>query len=364
MKTLHLYLTRQVLASLLLTVAVFTFVLLLGNVLKEIMGLLVNRQASLGAVGHAVALLVPYVWTFALPMGLLTSTLLVFGRFSADNELTAVRASGISLVSLILPILMVSLVFSGLCACVNLQLAPQCRVAYKRLLFQIGVEKLHAFLPERTFIRDFPPYTAYFGGVKGSQLKDIVIYQMDKAGTNVEMTLRAPAGVMTLDSTNKQLLVKLLDASIIYSLEGETVRSPAFLQEFTIPLTLKEKTEKEPGLSDLTFRELLLKKHELESRGISATPVEVQIHSQVAFSFACIGFTLIGIPLGIRAHRRETSAGIAMALVLVVIYYGFLLLGQSLESKPQYLPQLIVWVPNFLFQAVGILLLRRANRGI
>ena len=361
-KTLHAYLTRQVLAAMLMTVAVFTFVLLLGNVLKEVLGLLVNRQASFALVVHAIALLIPYVLVYALPMGLLTATLLVFGRFSADNELTAVRASGISLLSLITPILLLSVALSGLSALINMHWAPQCRIAYKNLIYRLGAERLHSFLPERTFIREFPPYVAYFGRVDGDRLKDVLLYQMDKGGTNVEITFRAPSGTIDVDQANRRLTVTLHDVTAIYMYKEE--RTPASFGVFPVTFELPEHRRKEPGISELTFFELLRKKKELEAQRFNTTPIEVELHSQVAFSFACIAFTLVGIPLGIRAHRRETSAGIAMAGLLVILYYGFLILGQSLETKREYLPFLIVWVPNFLFQIAGLLMLQKVNRGI
>jgi len=381
---------REILATLLMTVAVFTGVLLLGNVLKEILTMLVNRQTTFLMAAQAIGLLIPFVMVFALPMGMLTAALLFFGRFSADQELTAVRASGVSLVALISPILLLSVALSGVCALVNLEIAPQCRVAYKKLL-SLGITRLGAFLPEKTYIKDFPGLIVYAEKVRGTNLTDIRIYKL--AGGAPESYIRAEEGSIQVDPANPNvLLVRLLSAWKVSLVDGQRV-PVIYTQESLYPATnqLAARMEEKTKLTDMTFLQLWDELQDLEKRlrigpalraipseqlrarmielaqaqrADLTMPIKVQIHRQASFSFACIGFTLLGIPLGIRAHRRETTFGIAVALILVLVYYSFFILGQSLETRPDLFPYLILWVPNFLFQAVGSVLLWRANRGV
>jgi lipopolysaccharide export system permease protein len=384
-KTLHTYLVRQILASLLITVGVFTFVLLLGNVLREILSLLLHRQASFGLVAQAIGLLIPFVWAFALPMGMLTATLLIFGRFSADQELTAVRASGVSLLSLITPILLLSIALCALSALVNMEIAPRCRVAYRGLLARLTTELANMQLPEGRFIHEFKGFIFFVGRNQKQDLENVMVYQLEDE-TNVIRTVRAPRGRVELDQVNRRVNVELFDAKSVFA-DGVTAKGDVSLE---LPLDASTNRVEAARVDEMTFGQLWDELRRLDRLGhqrvlkgkqpkayLTATmnwlriqqadltsPVRYQIHRQVAFSFACFGFTLVGIPLGIRVHRRETNVGIAIALGLVAVYYSFLLLGQAMEMRSEWAPHLLVWIPNFIFQAVGAVLLWRANRGM
>ena len=387
LKTLHKYLAGQVLAATLLTVAVFTAVLLVGNGLREILTLLVSGHVSFGLMCKAFLYLIPFVWIFALPMGMLTATLLVFGRFSADQELTAARASGVSLLSLVMPVLILSLLGCGLSAWFNMEIGPRSRVAYILLTGELKKELMNAQLPEGYPVRDFPGLIFYVKKNNGGDLEDVTIYRLQNE-TNVDTTIHAVRGKLESNRAENQLVLQLFEVrSATIGPHGNTISSsPTMNLNFSAEAVTNRPFE--PKISDMTFGQLRNKLHDLEGLNLApaatnspaewraqlatlrqqqkdfAEPVRVEMHRQVAFSFACFGFTLVGIPLGIRVHRRETNIGVALALVLVVVYYAFVMLGESLSSRPELYPHLILWLPNFIFQAVGAVLLWRANRGI
>src|ERR1017187_7037682 len=223
LKTLHKYITGQVLAALLLTVAVFAFVVLLLNVLKDVLPLLFGGQVPLWLVAKAIGLLMPFACVYALPMGFITATLLVFGRFSADQELMAMRASGVSLLSLITPVLVLSLGCCGVSAWFNLDLGPRARVEFLNLKYDLIHDLASAQIPEGQMIYKFPEgrmspdnpgYMFYVGKNHDGNLEDVNIYRLQNE-TNWDVLIHAAHGRLKTDRALNQLVVDLNDARVL-----------------------------------------------------------------------------------------------------------------------------------------------------
>ncbi len=394
MRTLQSYLLRQVLVTLFMTVCVFTLMLLLGNFLKEIVALLIMGKVTIGLVIQAIALLIPYIMAYVLPFAMLTATLLTFGRFSADNELTAVRASGISLLSVCLPVLILSLLLAGLCAWFNLKIAPESRFAYKELILKTGLQNTSALITEDRFIDQIPGIVLYVRQRDGDLLRDVRLYTIKN--NEIEQRISAEEGSILWGNNQRTVRFELRNAvtetrnpttqSIPESMPLEDpnstnpplvtvirdplpengidwVQIPSRMVTFG-PIDLEALARSEKGLpiGQMTHRQLLGEIAKREAQGISASPALFELHRQVALSFATVGFALIGIPLGIRTHRRETSIGMAISVLLVMVYYSFFIFAQAMQANPSVQPWLLVWVPNFLFQGIGAVLLWRVNR--
>src|SRR5262249_14326976 len=181
--------------------------------------------------------------------------------------------------------------------------------------------------------------------------------------TNIDWGVRASRGRLDIDTLKRKLNLNLYEVKSLPLGERDSLGS---YEEVPLQFDLEpaQKAPQKPKVDDMTFGQLRQELQELEhlsnlpvslknldaaqlrartcewqqQRKDLMTAVLFQIHRQAGFSFACFGFTLLGIPLGIRVHRRETNVGIAMALMLVAVYYSFILVAQSLQSHPELAP--------------------------
>jgi lipopolysaccharide export system permease protein len=262
---------------------------------------------------------------------------------------------------------------------VNLHYAPQSRVAYKQLMASAVTENPVDFIEERRFIHEFPGYVIYMGGREGSTMQDFWIWELDEQ-RRVSVFLRAAEGELLYDQASRELILTLKNGTAEQrnadnpeSFAGDMPDS-LFFGELPIALPLDElfgeKGQRRTRTKEMTFAQLMEQRQdELNKEAASGGPMtemrlEVQMHLQKNFAMAYSVFSLavFGVPLAIHVGRQETYANLGIALVIAMSYYFLMIMVSWLEEKPSLRPDLLIWLPNLIFQGFGFWMLRRASR--
>lgn len=365
MKTLHRYIASDFLLTFAMTLVIFTFVMSIGLLFK-ITDLLARGVAG-GLILRILMTGIPAALIFAIPISVLTSCLLVFGRLSADGEVTAMRVSGVSVWAIVSRPLFVSLLFTAICLYLNNDLAPRSHYARRRYIGELGLQSPLELLEEGRFIQDFAGMTVYVGGRKGKEISSIRIYDQRTEGVRREIV--AESGTVEVSTNGTDLLLHLRDVRVDPISRDQPGVAYADRYTATIEDALKQRTygKTEP---DMTMAELVegvrhtaiyfpnLNREDLAKEQMS---LAVELNKRLALSFACIAFVLLGVPLGIKAHRKESSVGIAISLGVVFCFYLFILVTESLASRPELRPDFIVWLPVLICVTLGSILIERAN---
>ena len=216
-------------------------------------------------------------------------------------------------------------------------------------------------------IDQFPGRRIYVGKKEGNKLENITVFEMNDKALPVKVTF-ARTGMLEADLANKQILMHLYQARYQERdakdpFDVHRIRDGINMVEGTLPISLEELYEKEkkrPYRSALSIEQLLeqLKSENTRERSASRT----ELNKRFSFPFACVAFAIIGVPLGVTAHRRETSVGFAMGLMVATTYFLFVIIGDTLRGNPRAHPEVLVWFPNVLFIVLGLLLFRRLAR--
>jgi lipopolysaccharide export system permease protein len=362
----------------LIAAAVLTFVMYVGAVVKAIDYM--SRGISGLLIMKIFALNIPYTLSFVIPMGVLTTVLLHFGRLSADGEITAMKSCGLSLWQVAAPILFCSIILSGVCLFINAELSPRSHFARRQMLRELGEEDPLALLDEGRFVHDFPDVKVYVGKKSDSHLEDIILLQFDQQGARAEV--RAESGDVTFDKATRIMEINLHKVRLMeFDKDDPTDLSKArnlSAESYPIILDLREMLKKNKMYKkprDMTFSELIVALQNVRQtfpNHLSADPVgdekkmarlrakmAVDASQRLALALSCFSFTLLAIPLGIRSRRKESSIGIGLALVLLFLFYLFIIISDALVDRPEWRPDMIPWIPVLGLQITGFILMHK-----
>lgn len=364
-------------------VGLFTFVVALPNVVKDLLAPLLSGQLRADIFVRLVLLIIPYAISYALPMGILTGVLLTLGRLSADSEVTAMRAAGISLGRISRPVLVLGVLCAIGAFFINFETMPWTRMQYQREFHSAMRANPLNFIVPRTFIRDFKGCVIYVGEKEegGVVLRDIWIWELDDQ-RRVRRLVRAESGRIKFDEPTNSLIPTLV-------LAKTEERDPANPEDFS-------KSPKAPSVAKAeevrlsldrylgqslvrikqewyTFAQLREEQRRLATE-VTTSPAaaeqnardrmktELVVQEKFNMSMAVFSFALIGVPLGIKVSRRETSANLGLALVLVLGYYMATVMVKWLDRHPEYRPDMLLWLPNLFFVGLALWLFRRIDR--
>lgn len=361
MRIIRGYIIKEISVPFFYSLVIFTFVLLMGNLI-QLAELLITKGVEIIYVVRLFLNLIPYLLSYTIPMSILTAVLLTFGKLSADNEIIAIRASGISLFPIMIPVLVVGMLFCMLSIYLNDKVLPKSHFASRKILSDIGLKKPTAYLEAGTFIKTFKKYIIFIYSIDKNKLNNIRIYEPQEGKPT--RTIIAKHGEFISIPEQKNLKLRLTDGiSDEPNPEDPNSFFKLTFKTYFLTLDLAENQqgsiEKKP--KDMTIQELKEEIEKFKKENIDSSPLLTEIHKKISISFASLAFIIIGFPLAVRTKRQEKSIGFGMSLAIIMVYYILSAMGEALALRQKCQPALSMWIPNILLVLIGAVLFYKAE---
>ena len=386
------YVIREFIGPFFLSLAVLAFVLLMDR-LFLLVDLLVRKGIGIEVVGQIAFLSLPSVIAYTGPLGTLIGSVMVTGRLAQDNEITAIRAAGIPLLRIFLPLGILAFVLMVVMTGFNGFLWPESEHKVRELLMDVARKKPATRIQEGVFMNDFEGYTIYIGRVddRKSKIQDIAVFSKDPKGTPNLIT--AKYGAISSSEDESYMTLTLFDGEIHELVEKERYRRLAFTKHIiNIPVDVEmvRKERQYRGETELLLYQLFGKIHGLtkeigelkksiagmakkesqppDRKRLQIQEVETKVHykklemnrylvetnKKFSLAFSCFFFLFFGAPLGIWLKRGGIGFGFIVGLIFFAVYYILLIAGEDFADAGRVSPFIGMWLPNLILLPVVI----------
>ncbi len=349
-----------------MTMAVLLLVLFLDKLFR-LADLVISKGAGLMSIIKVFIYIVPSFLVITLPMSLLVAALTTFATMSADSEVTAMKASCISLYSMIRPVFFLAVLIFGFTAVTSLILVPSANTSLKDHLFNMVKSNAMIGLEPGIFSNTFDGMVMYVDKIDSqNNMKGVFI--SDERSVKEPYTILAKQGKLIANLQTLNVTLALQDGTIhmephdekTYSLMGFTTAN-IYLD---IKSSLSGKGASGKDYEDMSSTELIQDIKIARSEEKPTYHQETELHKRLSIPFACLIFGLISAPLGIRRSRSGKSAGIVIAFMVFLVYYVLLAGATNLAESGTVRPLVAFWIPNALMAVAAVLFVIKKGRDV
>jgi lipopolysaccharide export system permease protein len=376
-----------------------TFILLMDQLFRLI-DLFVRKGLPALIVGKILIYTIPLIVSYTAPMAVLVAIVVTFGRFSHDNEILALKTSGLTFVSIMkTPVIVIGLFTIGL-TFFNAQLLPEANHRLRNLMLDVSRKRPAIRLPEGVFTDDFPGYTVYVGQKDEGRSKvyDITIYD-----TRNNLMMTAPRGDLKDFEEEGILQFVLYDGELHQLIDNNKYQRTHFTKqiinmEISTDVVHQERTSRNqneldvPGLlqqieeTEEEAHQLSIEIHEAGLAGIEAfvfqdmgrlstvrfkidkqlntltgkvrkiARLKTELNKKFSLAFACLLFVIMGAPLGY-LFKKSGIAGIIIGVLIFSLYYILVIVGEEFADRRGFSPFWAMWIPDIVLLCSGIYLL-------
>jgi LPS export ABC transporter permease LptG/LPS export ABC transporter permease LptF len=363
MSIIDRYVLRQVLPPMLLALLVFTFVLLIPGLIEHAEEFIAKGVSPL-VVATAMLTLVPSALALTIPMSVLVGLLVAFARLSTDREFVAMQACGLSLVRLLRPVGLVSILAWAATSYVYLVAVPESNQAFREIAFNVLASKAEGEVRPRAFFDEFPNLVLYVQDIPSNSVGWNGVFLSDRRAGAQPAVYVARHGRVAIDRQQRTVEM-LLESGARHTTDSKGAYEVFQFERLVIgldPETYFPRQGPQKGVNELTITELRQKIADMERQGQSAHNERMKIHQKFSIPVACLVFGLIGIALGATNRRDGALGSFALGLVVIFLYYVPMYLGPALTKGGLIPPWLAAWLPNIVLGLVGLLLFRWRGR--
>jgi len=405
--TIYQYVTSEYLFSFFVAFLFFFFIFFVNHMILMAEEIL-SKSVPLGQVLKLIFFSLPSIVSFSFPFASLVGALMAVGRFSSDNEMLAMQASGFSLIRIFLPILFSGMMITGVSFLFNDFFIPLSTIKftqlYREVLFSNPALELEPYS-----IKYYQDSILITGAVTNDEIENILIIDRDsdknrriinagsarlKRGAVQEGVISLSLeSVMTQTSPQKirdeyeysvsrgmvyNILLKDITLSMrnpgpremssrdVYEVirekreklnqrlkihrEGQRQQEFQFLSRYRAQLEPAEAITAE--LSRLGQDLMINREKEIQERSLQI--YELEFHKKYSLPFACIAFVFFAFPVGLFTRRSGRTVGFGIGVLVSIIYYGLLFAGQTLGFQIYLDPFWAMWLPNVIIFLAGI----------